>query len=207
MGRYIGPKNKIARRFGVNLGLKTNPTKVARRLSQPPGAHGTTKKRKTVSGYGRQLQEKQKAKFMYGIRERQLHRYVREATRLTGDSSVYLQQLLERRLDNVVHRLGFAVTRAQARQMVTHGMFMVNGKSLNIPSYLVRVGDTIALKPNKAQRPSFSHVTEQLAAKEMPSWLTVDAEKKSGRVTSLPLDKDFEKVFDVKLIIEYFSSR
>src|SRR3990167_2965199 len=104
MGRYTGPRNKIARRFGVNLGLKTNPAKVARRLKQPPGAHGPTK-RARVSSYGRQMMEKQKAKFMYGARERQFRRYVDDAVREGGDSGVNLLRLLERRLDNVVYRL------------------------------------------------------------------------------------------------------
>ena len=130
MGRYIGPKNKIARRFGVNLGLKTNSTKVARRLNQMPGVHGPTRRAKTTSSYGKQLAEKQKAKFMYGIRERQFQGYVREANRLEGDSGVNLQRLLEKRFDNVIYRMGFAKTRAQARQIVGHNMFTVNDKKL-----------------------------------------------------------------------------
>src|SRR3989338_2728138 len=135
MGRYTGPKNKIARRFGVNLGLKSNPTKVARRLSQRPGVHGAAKKPKSVSSYGKQLIEKQKAKYMYGLREKQLRRYVEKATRIKGNSGDMLQQFLELRLDNVVYRLGFANTRAQARQMVNHGMFQLNGKKMDIPSH------------------------------------------------------------------------
>src|SRR3989338_4005221 len=118
MGRNIGPKNKLARRFGVNLGLKTNAAKVARRLAQPPGVHGPKKRMGGGSTFGKQLAEKQKAKIVYGLRENQFRRYVRESTRRTGDSGVNLQQMLERRFDNVVYRLGFAVTRAQARQMV-----------------------------------------------------------------------------------------
>ena len=130
MGRFIGPKNKIARRFGVNLGLKTNAAKVAKRLSQPPGVHGPGKRPKAATGFGKQLLEKQKARIVYGIRERQFRSYVDKATTLKGDSSVNLQIMLEMRLDNVVYRLGFAVTRAQARQMVSHKMFKVNGKPL-----------------------------------------------------------------------------
>lgn len=112
----------------MNLGLKSNPTKVARRLTQPPGVHGPKSKGRGRggSGYGKQLLEKQKAKFVYGLRERQFRRYVEEATRVKGDSGRLLQEMLERRFDNVIYRLGFALTRAQARQMATHGMFYLN---------------------------------------------------------------------------------
>lgn len=207
MGRYIGPKNKIARRFGVNLGLKTNPTKVARRLNQRPGVHGGKRQRRSTSSYGKQLVEKQKAKFIYGLRERQFRSYVEEASRQEGDSGINLQQLLEMRLDNVVYRMGFAVTRAQARQFVSHNMFVVNGKKMNIPSYLVKIGDEITLKENKAKKRIFETITDQLSKHTLPSWLSVDAAKKSGNVLHKPSEKDFDKIFDVKLIIEYYSSR
>lgn len=208
MGRYIGPKNKIARRFGVNLGLKTNPVKVARRINQKPGVHGPTAKRKrTASAFGKQLLEKQKAKFMYGLRERQFRRYVREATRLTGDSGVHLQHMLEMRLDNVIYRSGLASTRAQGRQFVSHGMFIVNGKKIDIPSHLVRVGDVIALKENKRRKKIFNTVSDTLLKKEMPSWLTVDPTALAIKVTSKPGVMEVEKVYDIKLIIEYYSTR
>jgi len=207
MGRYIGPKNKIARRFGVNLGLKTNVVKVAKRLNQMPGVHGPNKRSKTSSSYGKQLVEKQKAKFVYGIRERQFRAYTTEANRLEGDSGINLQKLLELRFDNVIYRLGFAVTRAQARQMVGHNMFQVNGKKMNIPSYSVHVGDVITLKENKAKKKIFENITESLSKVNLPSWLSVDPAKKSAKVTNNPSEKDFDKVFDVKLIIEYYSSR
>ena len=134
MGRNIGPKNKIARRFGINLGLKTNASKVARRIKQAPGVHGPKRQRQTTSSFGKQLIEKQKAKYLYGLRERQFRSYVEEANRREGDSGENLKMLLEKRLDNVVYRMGFASTRAQARQFVGHGMFSVNGKKMNIPS-------------------------------------------------------------------------
>lgn len=207
MGRYIGPKNKIARRFGENLGLKSNPAKVARRLNQKPGVHGASRRRGATSSYGKQLLEKQKAKFMYGLRERQFRSYVNEASRLDGDSGVNLNQLLERRLDNVVYRLGFANTRAQARQFVSHSMFTLNGKKMNIPSHIVKVGDVIALKENKQKKRIFENISEQLQNAELPSWLSVDAAAKSGKILNMPAPDDFEKVFDVKLIIEYYSSR
>lgn len=207
MGRYIGPKNKIARRFGVNLGLKTNPAKVARRLNQRPGVHGTKRQRRNTSSFGKQLVEKQKAKYIYGLRERQFRSYVEEANRREGDSGINLQQLLEMRLDNVVYRMGFAVTRAQARQFVGHNMFTLNGKKMNIPSHIVKVGDEIALKENKAKKQIFENITDQLSKHQLPSWLSTDAAAKSGKVLHKPAEKDFDKIFDVKLIIEYYSSR
>lgn len=206
MGRYIGPTNKIARRFGINLGLKSNSNKVARRLNQPPGQHGVSKRR-GGSTFSKQLNEKQKAKIIYGVRERQFSKYVSEAGRRAGDSGQNLRQILEERLDNVVYRLGFALTRAQARQFVSHGMFTLNGKKMNIPSHLVKVGDVIELKENKQKKGVFADIEDRLSSAVLPSWLTVNAKKKSGTVVSHPLDADYDKVFDVKLIIEYYSSR
>lgn len=208
MGRFIGPKNKIARRFGINLGLKTNPVKVAKRLSQPPGVHGPKKRPGMgLTGYGKQLAEKQKAKYIYGLREAQFKRYVEKATSMTGDSSISLQRLLELRLDNVIYRLGFAETRAQARQFVGHGMFKVNNENLNIPSHILKIGDVITVKENKAKKKIFENISEKLSKKELGSWLSVDPEKSSGKVLNLPAEKDFDRTFDVKLIIEYYSTR
>ncbi|HBB38577.1 MAG: 30S ribosomal protein S4 [Candidatus Magasanikbacteria bacterium GW2011_GWD2_43_18] len=206
MGRYTGPKNKIARRFGINLGLKSNAAKVAKRLNQKPGQHGA-RRRTSLSSFGKQLDEKQKAKFIYGLRERQFRGYVEEANRREGDSGVNLNQVLESRLDNVVYRMGFAVTRAQARQFVNHGMFTVNAKKLNIPSYLVKVGDEIQLRENKQSKKIFETITEQLTNATAPSWLKVDAAGKKGTVLTQPIKDDLDNVFDVKLIIEYYSTR
>lgn len=207
MGRYTGPRNKIARRFGVNLGLKSNPAKVARRLNQVPGVHGPNKRPKAPSSFGKQLIEKQKVKYMYGLREHQLRRYVDEATRLKGDSGVHLQQLLEMRLDNTVYRLGFALTRAQARQMVTHGMFMVNNKKLDIASHILKVEDVISIKPNKAKSKLFTDMRDKLEKTQLPGWLSSDPSAMSGKVVSQPQKDDFEKLFDITFIIEYFSTR
>ncbi len=207
MAKYIGPKNKIARRFGVNLGLKTNPAKVARRINQRPGVHGTSFRRGSVSSYGKQLIEKQKAKFMYGLRERQFRAYVEKANAMKGDSGVNIQRLLEMRMDNVVYRLGFAGTRAQARQMVNHGMFTLNGKKMTIPSHIVRTDDIIAVKDTKKKKKLFEGMEEKLQNHETASWLLLDAKNLSGKITGVPGEDDFEKVFDVKLIIEYYSSR
>lgn len=207
MGKYIGPKNKIARRFGVNLGLKSEATKVARRLGQMPGVHGPKKRAKGGSSYSKQLIEKQKAKFIYGIREAQFSRYVKEASSMKGDSGVNLQTILETRLDNVIYRMGFALTRAQARQMVNHGMFTVNGKNLNIPSHIVKVGDVIAVRDKKLKKSLFLDLEEKLSKVQLPSWISVDPKTKSGKILNLPTEQDFNKIFDVKLIIEYFSTR
>jgi small subunit ribosomal protein S4 len=207
MGRDIGPKNKLARRFGINLGLKSNSAKVARRLSQPPGQHGPKKRAGAQSSYGKQLLEKQKAKIIYGLREKQFRGYVEEANRREGDSGVNLQKLLEMRLDNVIYRLGFADTRAQARQFVGHNMFLLNGKKMNIPSHLVKVGDEIQLKENKQKKILFETIAEKLAKIDTPSWLSVDSAKKSGKVLSELQESDFDKIFDVKLITEFYSAR
>ncbi|MFA6427441.1 MAG: 30S ribosomal protein S4 [Candidatus Magasanikbacteria bacterium] len=207
MGRYIGPKNKIARRFKTNLGLKTNAAKVARRINQMPGVHGPNKRPHASSSFGKQLMEKQKAKLVYGIREAQFRRYVDKATNMAGDSGVSLQQLLEMRMDNVVYRLGFAVTRAQARQMVTHSMFTLNGKKMNIPSHTVSVGDIVALKENKAKKKLFEGIDEKLSKNPLVSWLSTDSAKKTGKVLHKPAERDFERVFDTRLIIEYYSTR
>lgn len=207
MGRYTGPRNKIARRFGVNLGLKSNPANVARRLNQQPGVHGPGKRVKAPSSFGKQLLEKQKAKYIYGIRERQLRRYVDEATRVKGDSGVHLQQMLELRLDNVVYRMGFGLTRAQARQMVTHGMFFLNGKKLDVASHLVKAGDVVTIKPSKTKKKLFEGMSERMEKATLPSWVSNDSAALSGKVLSAPQKDDFEKLFDVTLIIEYFSTR
>lgn len=207
MGRFTGPKNKIARRFGLDLGLKTNPAKVAKRLHQMPGVHGPNKRPKAPSSFGRQLLEKQKAKFIYGLRENQLKRYVTEATRVKGNSGTLLLELLEMRLDNVVYRMGFASTRAQARQMVTHGMFMVNGVKLNIPSHTVSIGDVVTVKPAKAKKKLFEGGSEKMQNAIMPSWVKVEPKELKGTVLGRPAATDVEKLFDVTLIIEYFSTR
>lgn len=206
MGKYIGPKNKIARRFGVNLGLKTNATKVARRLKQPPGVHGASRRR-PASSYGKQLIEKQKVKYLYGLRERQFRGYVREASRLEGDSGRNLQKLLETRFDNVIYRLGFATTRAQARQMVGHNLFIVNGRKMNIPSYGVKAGDIITIKENKQQKKIFENLSDRLIKYQTPGWLTLDSGKAEGKVLHQPSEEDFDKIVDARLIIEYYSSR
>ena len=204
MGRYTGPKNKIARRFGVNLGLKTNAAKVAKRLNQKPGQHGA-RRRSSTSSFGKQLEEKQKAKFIYGLRERQFRGYVEEANRREGDSGVNLNRILESRLDNVVYRMGFASTRAEARQLVSHKAVMVNDQVVNIPSYLVKPGDVVSIRQKaKAQ----GRITAALALSEQRAscdWLTVDTSTIKGTFTTIPTLDEVSTDYNVNLVVELYS--
>jgi len=201
MARYNGPRNKVARRLGVDLGLKTNTTSLERRINTPPGAHGK-KGRGKISDYGVQLAEKQKAKHIYGILERQLSKYYSVATRTPESTGEMLLSLLERRLDNVVYRLGLAPTRRAARQLVTHGNATVNGRKMSIPSYQVREGDIVSITDRAAAIP---YVKELLGNKDLvvPKWL----EKKAttGKVTRYPHKDDITESIQEQLIVEYYS--
>lgn len=201
MARYTGPKNKLARKVGEDLGLKTNALKVARRLMVRPGQHGHRGRRK-VSDYGLQLQEKQKVKYIYGILEKQLRRLYKEASKNPTATGSALLGLLERRLDNVVYRAGWAATRFAARQLVAHGHVRVNGRKMNIPSYQVSVNDVINLK-NKSMKIPF--VAELLKAEgdSSPEWI----DKKSGaiKINRLPVRDDVAERIDEQLVIEYYS--
>ena len=200
MARYTGPKNKKARRLGVDLGLKSS-NKLERRLSTPPGAHGRKGTRK-VSDYGVQLAEKQKAKIMYGILERQFKKYYTMASKNPLSTGEVMLSLLERRLDNCIYRLGFVPTRAAGRQLVSHGNVMVDGKKLNIPSYIVKVGDVISLTKTATNIP---YIKTRLADKELGSapWLTKKAV--AGKVTRLPAREDIIEAINEQLIVEFYS--
>ena len=201
MARYNGPRNKIARRLGVDLGLKTNPKLLERRINTPPGQHGK-KGRGKVSDYGTQLAEKQKLKALYGILEKQCKNYYTVASRNPSATGAVLLSLLERRLDNVVYRLGLAPTRRAARQLVTHGNVKVNGRKLSIPSYSVKVEDTVTLSDKGAKIP---YVKALLDNKDVtaPKWL----EKKVavGRVIRIPVREDITEAINEKLIVEFYS--
>lgn len=201
MARYTGPKNKKARRFGVDLGLKSNPKSVERRLGTPPGAHGRKGSRK-VSDYGVQLAEKQKAKIMYGILERQFKKYYTEASRDPLATGEVMLSLLERRLDNCIYRLAFVPTRAAARQLVSHCNITVNGKKLNIPSYKVRVGDVISLSSTAASIP---YIKSLLADKDKISVSWLDKKAIAGKVIRLPLRSDITEAINEQLIVEFYS--
>lgn len=204
--RYRGPKNKICRREGVDLGLKTpgskNHMRLLKRLNIPPGQHGV-KGRKRYSERGEQLREKQKLRYIFGLTEKQLKKYFKKAVSIKGDTTLYFIQFLEKRLDNVVFRLGFAPTRASARQLVTHGHILVNGKKVNIPSYLVKKGDKIAFADEKITQ--VDYIAQVLNNKDLiiPKWLKRN--KLEGEVIAEPFDSDIEKLLNLRLIIDFYS--
>jgi small subunit ribosomal protein S4 len=201
MARYTGPKNKKARRLGVDLGLKSNPKSLERRISTPPGQHGRKGTRK-VSDFGVQLAEKQKAKIMYGILERQFHKYYVEASRDPLATGEVMLSLLERRLDNCVYRLGFVPTRAAARQLVAHGNVKVNGKKLNIPSYIVKVGDVVSLTEKAAKIP---YIKSRIEDKNLESAGWLEKKAVAGKVTRLPARSDIAEAINEQLIVEFYS--
>lgn len=208
MGRYIGPVCRLCRREGVKLflkGARCNSSKCAIEKSRGiPGMHKL--RRGKPSEYALRLREKQKVKRTYGIFERQFRNYYEEATRRPGNSGDALLALIERRLDNVVARLGFAQSRAQARQMIRHGHFTVNGRKLDIPSYLVKPGDTIKIKDREASRKLAAEVVLSEAGPSVPSWLDrISTEPPEGRVSRLPGSEDLSREFNTQLIIELLS--
>jgi|SRR5579884_146457 len=199
MARYTGPKHKVARRLGANVLEKESPS-LQRRLRTRPGVHGR-KPRRRVSEYGSQLLEKQKAKTMYGLLERPFRRLVERAERSPGDTADRLLALLETRLDNLVYRLGFAKTRAMARQFVTHGHVRVNGHRVTIPSYRVRPGETISLAEKAREIPDVIEL--QAAPPPLPPFLGRQGEE--GRLVRLPAWGDVAVPFDARQIIEFYS--
>ncbi|RMD50573.1 30S ribosomal protein S4 [Candidatus Parcubacteria bacterium] len=209
MGKTLKKMGKMSRREGVALSTGAKVLKVIQRRPYAPGMHGSPQaskgKRKRLSVYGMQLREKQKAKRIYGIMERQFRNYFKKATRMSGNTAENLSVLLETRLDNVIYRLGFAKTRPQARQMVSHAMFSVNGQKVNIPSYKVRVDDVIAVRENKKNKKIFSDFKERIAGYKTPGWLYLDAANMSGKVVSMPAGEDLKEVYDPKMIVEFYS--
>ncbi len=201
MARYIGPKLRLARRFGENILGSERYAKMKRK--NPPGIHGTSKRPKKLSGYGKQLLEKQKVKYIYGLMERQFAKYVAEASEKTGDTSVILVERLESRLDNAVFRAGLGKTRNAARQMVTHGLITVNGKKVDIPSYQIRVGEVIAVADKKKNSPLFAGVLERIQKAELPSWISADGAKLSAKILNKPTLENPN--FNAKAIIEFYS--
>ncbi len=197
---------KMSRREGVALSTSTSTLKVMQKRPYIPGVHGKAGMRPAkVSVFGTQLREKQKAKRLYGIMERQFRNYFTKATGMQGNTGENLGRLLEMRLDNAVFRLGFAKTRPQARQMVSHCMFLVNGEKVNIASYSVKVNDTIEIKANKKAKKVFSDLDERLKTHRVPGWLHREGEV--GKVVSLPMGDDLKEAYDPKLIIEFYSMR
>jgi len=169
-----------------------------------PGQHGKTRKAK-LAGYGLQLREKQKVKRIYGVLEDQFRRYFEAAERTRGITGVTLLQLLERRLDNVVYRLGFSTSRSQARQMVRHGHFLVNGKKVDIPSFSVKTGDVVSVRATSAKSAVIAHAVEEVKGRGIPEWLSVDADKLAGRIVSLPTREQINLPVQEQLIVELYS--
>lgn len=210
MARYTGPTVKLMRREGADLGLKSGNSgrkALERRGSQPPGQHGSNIRRRQVSDYGVQLREKQKVRRIYGVLERQFRRYYALAARRKGQTGAMLLQILERRLDNVVYRLGLAVTRAQARQLVTHGHIRINGRKNDIPSALVDLGDVISIRPESRRLPYFKDLeeTKQLNRVAPPSWLSLNAAKMEGTIQTLPQREELDLSINEQLIVEFYS--
>ncbi|MGI6706129.1 MAG: 30S ribosomal protein S4 [Clostridia bacterium] len=206
MARYTGAVCRLCRREGMKLYLKgercyTEKCSITRRPT-PPGQHGQS--RRKVSEYGLQLREKQKARRIYGVLENQFEKYFEMAERMKGITGENLLQLLERRLDNVVYRLGFASSRAQARQFVRHGHIRVNGKKVNIPSYLVNVGETISVKENSRDIDRFKEAREG-TSRIVPKWLEVDSGNLEGKVVALPVREDIDMELQEHLIVELYS--
>jgi small subunit ribosomal protein S4 len=204
--RYLGPKNRISRREGVDLELKTVGSKsharLLKKLNVPPGQHGI-RKRKKVSERGTQLREKQKLRYMFGITEKQLKKYFRHASLKKGNTALYLSQYLEKRLDNIIYHLGFVPTRAAGRQLINHGHITVNKKKVTIPSYQVRVGEEVGFVDDKTTK--IPYIESSLNNKDiiLPPWL----EKKAmaGRMILDPTQDVISRLINLRLIIEYYS--
>ncbi len=207
MARYIGAVCRLCRRQSTKLFVKgdkcfTDKCPFEKR-NYPPGQHGQNKSK--VSNYGLQLREKQKVKRIYGILERQFRLYYKRADRMKGIVGENLLSLLERRLDNAVYRLGFAASRSQARQLVRHNHFLVNGKKVNIPSYLLKANDVIQIAERSKESPLIKENIEAIVRKSIPSWLEIDVENLKGHVRSLPIRSDIEYPIQEQLIVELYS--
>jgi small subunit ribosomal protein S4 len=206
VARYIGPKAKLSRREGTDLFLKSARRSLESKckLDSKPGQHGRTSGART-SDYGNQLREKQKVKRMYGVLERQFRRYFAEADRRKGNTGETLLQLLESRLDNVVYRLGFASTRAEARQLVSHKAIVVNGHVVNIPSYAVHVGDVVSVREKAKKQVRIAEALSLAEQSGFPMWVSVDAKKMEGSLKTLPDRSDYNQEVNESLIVELYS--
>lgn len=207
MARYLGPVCRLCRREGMKLFLKgercfTDHCSIERR-NYPPGQHGQA--RPKFSDYGLQLREKQKVRRIYGVLERQFRKTVKDATRMRGVKGENLMALLERRLDNVLYRTGFATSRAEARQLVRNGHFSVNGRKVDVPSYRVRKGDKIGVTERGKKTERIANALETLEARTIPSWLDIDKEKMEGSVVADPVREELTLPIQEQLIIELYS--
>ncbi len=198
------PKGKTVRRLGLNIYGNPKYDKLLDRKPNGPGKERGSKKRGKISVYGEQLQEKQKFRFAYGISERQFRNLFKKASRMSGVTGDNMISLMEQRLDNTIYRMGFAISRAQARQMVSHGYFYINGKPANIPSMTIRVNDVITTKPKKGIQALIRH---NLSANQgmRGAWLTTDEEKLSATVNILPVPTDIQPVGQIQSVVEFYS--
>jgi len=205
MARYIGPKCKLSRREGTDLFLKSGVRALESKcnIEKIPGMHW--QRRVRLSDYGLQLREKQKVRRIYGVLERQFRGYYQEAARRKGATGENLLQLLESRLDNVVYRMGFGATRAEARQMVSHKAISVNGRTVNIPSYQVKVGNVVAVREKSKNQLRIGNALELASARSSIDWVDVDVDKKSGIFKSVPQRSDLSAEINESLIVELYS--
>lgn len=205
MARYIGPKCKLARREGTDLFLKSGVRSIDSKckIDQAPGQHGARRAR--VTEYGTQLREKQKVRRIYGVLEKKFRLYYKEADRRKGSTGVNLLQILESRLDNVVYRMGFAATRAEARQLVSHKAIQVNGQTVNIPSFEVSAGDVVAVREKSRNQTRIAQALELSAKMGQASWLEVDAKAFQGTFKSVPDRSDLSSDISENLIVELYS--
>ena len=207
MARYTGPVEKLERRLGVSLELKGERRLAGKsaldKRPYAPGQHG--QRRTKVSEYGQQLREKQKIKYFYGVLEKQFRKFFKEANRQEGSTGENLIKLLERRLDNVIYRMGFATTRRFARQLVTHGHVLVNGRKVTIPSFLVKEGDRIEIKEKSKNNPQIKRAVELSAQTGIAPWVDVDKEKFVGVFTRMPEREEVNIPVEERLVVELYS--
>lgn len=205
MARYTGPKCKLARREGTDLFLKSARRSLDSKckMESAPGQHGAKKPR--LSGYGLQLREKQKIRRIYGVLERQFRRYFAEADRKKGSTGELLLQLLESRLDNVVYRMGFASTRAEARQLVAHKALMVNGQVVNIPSFRVKAGDVVTIREKAKKQVRIQEALALAAQIGLPNWVAVDTSKLEGTFKNIPERAELYGDINEQLVVEFYS--
>jgi len=212
MARYTGPRCELCRYIGDKLMLKGDKCSsprcpFERRGNTAPGGRSSsrTKTRRRVSDRGLQLREKQKVRFTYGVLEAQFRRFFEEAKRLPGTTSDNVLTLLERRLDNVVFRLGFGQSRPHARQIVRHGHIWVNDRRVDVPSFVVSAGDVVSWRPGSTKTSLYKVVAEQVEARNVPSWLRLDEQQMKGTVVSLPTTEDVDSRLSGKAVVEYYS--
>lgn len=208
MARYTGPVCRLCRRAGEKLFLKgercLTPKCAIEKRSNPPGQHGASRRRR-VSEHGVQLKEKKRARSIYGVLERQFYSYYEEASQKSGVTGEHLLQFLERRLDNVVYRLGFAESRAQARQAIRHRHMTVNGRRVDIPSFRVKEGDVIGWTERARNTELYKIIVADLRRKPLPKWLSLDAEAVTGKVEALPEPSEMDVKVDDRMIVEFYA--